>query len=103
MKKNKLIILTLFALILTSCAHTLNIEKCLPNSEPLGFWYGVWHGMIVQFSFIVSLFSDNITIYDVNNNGAWYNFGFVFGIGWVIRFMIKLVLRIIKIFTNKIK
>jgi hypothetical protein len=35
--------------------------------------------MIMTFSFIGSLFSDDIAIYAVNNNGAWYNFGFIGG------------------------
>ena len=39
--------------------------------------------MIILFSWIVSLFSDEIAIYAVYNNGAWYDFGFVLGIGSV--------------------
>ena len=27
--------------------------------------------------FLISLFNDNINIYEVNNNGNWYNFGFM--------------------------
>ncbi|MEV0841977.1 hypothetical protein AB0I55_20755 [Actinocatenispora sera] len=28
----------------------------------------------------MSLFTDSVSIYDVHNNGGWYNFGFVLGI-----------------------
>jgi len=45
-----------------------------------GFWKGLWHGFIVLFSFIVSLFRDNVRIYEVHNNGGWYNFGYLLGI-----------------------
>jgi len=44
-----------------------------------GFWLGLWHGFISFFAFIVSLFNENVAIYEAHNNGAWYNFGFVLG------------------------
>jgi hypothetical protein len=37
--------------------------------------------MITPISFIGSLFFDDITIYAVNNNGGWYNFGFLLSVG----------------------
>ena len=46
-----------------------------------GFWGGLWHGLIVLLSWIGSLFSDNIAVYAVNNNGGWYDFGFLLGAG----------------------
>jgi hypothetical protein len=49
------------------------------NGRVAGFWHGLWHGFIVLFTFVVSLFSDNVRIYEVHNNGNWYNFGFVLG------------------------
>lgn len=30
---------------------------------------------------MISLFTDRVNIYDVHNNGNWYNFGFVLGAG----------------------
>jgi len=45
-----------------------------------GFWAGLWHGLIIVFSFIISLFTDNVQIYEMNNTGNWYNFGFLVGI-----------------------
>jgi predicted small secreted protein len=44
-----------------------------------GFWQGLWHGFISPFAFIVSLFKDGVGIYEVHNNGNWYNFGFLIG------------------------
>ncbi len=41
---------------------------------------GLIHGWLVPFSFVGSLFSDNIAIYAVPNNGGWYDFGFVLGV-----------------------
>jgi hypothetical protein len=45
-----------------------------------GFWAGLWHGLILPITFVVSLFTDSVSIYDVHNDGAWYDFGFVLGI-----------------------
>lgn len=46
-----------------------------------GFWAGLWHGIIMPITFVVSLFTDGVNIYDVHNNGGWYNFGYVLGAG----------------------
>ena len=50
-----------------------------PGVEPAGFWIGIWHGVIMPITFIVSLFNPDVGIYETNNNGGWYNFGFVIG------------------------
>lgn len=48
--------------------------------HPAGFWAGLWHGMIMIITFIISLFDKNVQIYEAANNGGWYNFGFLLGI-----------------------
>jgi len=81
MKKIKKILLALAVLtLLSSCASKVNIDSCI-GYDTYGFWSGLWHGIIMPFSFIGSLFSDNISIYAVNNNGGWYDFGFLLGVG----------------------
>ena len=45
-----------------------------------GFWAGLWQGLILPISFVISLFTDSVSIYDVHNNGNWYDFGFVLGV-----------------------
>jgi hypothetical protein len=73
----------IFVLLLSSCAPGPNKLAKTANSEGevAGFWLGVWHGLIAPITFIVSLFSDKVGIYDVHNSGSWYNFGFVLGAG----------------------
>ena len=44
------------------------------------FWLGLWHGFIAPFVLLVSLFKSNLTIYDIHNNGLWYNFGYLLGV-----------------------
>ena len=78
MKKILLVIAIL--LTISGCADTVTFEQAA-IIEPVGFWYGFWHGMTFAFSFIGSLFSDDIAIYAIYNNGGWYDFGFWAGIG----------------------
>ena len=81
MKKINKILLGLAVLVLLSgCAHTTDIDSCI-GYDTYGFWSGLWHGMITPFSFIGSWFSDDIAVYAVDNNGGWYDFGFLLGVG----------------------
>jgi hypothetical protein len=66
-------------LLLTSCAAGPNTAAGT-GGDPSGFWPGLWHGIIVPVTFVISLFSDNVNMYEVNNNGNWYDFGFFFGL-----------------------
>jgi hypothetical protein len=52
-----------------------------PGAKPAGFLGGLWHGIIAPLTFIVSLFAREVSIYETNNNGRWYEFGFMIGIG----------------------
>ncbi len=49
------------------------------SETPAGFWQGLWHGIIAVIAFIISLFSDKVTLYEADNTGGWYNFGFLIG------------------------
>ncbi len=75
-KINNWLLIGFIIIIFTSCAPG-NAEF---STDPAGFWMGLWHGFISFFTFIISLFSDNVGIYEINNNGGWYNFGFILGV-----------------------
>jgi|TARA_R110000772_G_scaffold267357_1_gene391186 hypothetical protein len=70
----------LVAFLFTGCADVTLINECV-TVAPYGFWGGLWHGIVAPFAFICSLFSDDIAMYALNNNGGWYDFGFVLGAG----------------------
>jgi hypothetical protein len=76
-----LLVLVLVMLALVSCTAGANLLKNTAggNNGVAGFWRGLWHGFICLFTLIASLFSDSVSIYEVHNNGGWYNFGFVLG------------------------
>ena len=67
-------------LILAGCAAKGNNVARVDADHVVGFWYGLWHGLISPITFLISLFTDHVNIYDVHNNGNWYNFGFIFGV-----------------------
>ncbi|MBM3306842.1 MAG: hypothetical protein FJY74_00730 [Candidatus Eisenbacteria bacterium] len=67
--------LAVVALVATGCA---------PGSDRFttgdaGFWAGLWHGLIVCVTFIVSLFTERVQIYEIRNSGHLYDLGFVLG------------------------
>jgi len=75
-------ITTLVMLLLTGCTAGTNpsIDMLDAEGNTAGFWSGLWHGLISPVTFIISLFSDNVNVYEVYNNGNWYDFGFMLGI-----------------------
>lgn len=84
MKINKSIIsiasFLVIIILFSSCAPAIDVESCT-SREPYGFWGGLWHGIIAPVSFIISLFKEDVAMYAINNNGGWYDFGFVLGAG----------------------
>jgi hypothetical protein len=42
---------------------------------------GLWHGIIACIAFVIGLFSDGVEIYERANSGAWYDLGFLIGVG----------------------
>jgi hypothetical protein len=87
MKKGWIIlVLVVVVLALTACAAGPNDMRATenPDGHVAGFWLGIWHGFIAPFAFIVSLFNHNVGIYEIHNNGGWYNFGYLFGLTMIL-------------------
>jgi hypothetical protein len=74
--------MTVAILAIAGCAGP-NPSVHVPDAsgQIAGFWLGLWQGLISPITFIISLFSDNVHVYEVHNNGGWYNFGFLWGVG----------------------
>ncbi len=84
MERGRLVIgLVMLAFVLAACAAGANPEIGTPaqGGDPAGFWLGLWHGIISPVTFVVSLFTKDVNLYEVHNDGSWYNFGFVLGAG----------------------
>ena len=73
--------LVLALMVIAGCAAGPNELARSPREggKVAGFWLGLWHGFISPFTFVASLFVDDVGIYEVHNNGGWYNFGFLLG------------------------
>ena len=66
-------------LALSACAAGPN-PALDTGADPAGFWLGLWHGFILPVTFVVSLFTDSVSIYEVQNSGNWYDAGYVLGL-----------------------
>lgn len=64
-------------LLLTACAAG---DARFSPETPAGFWYGLWHGVIAVITLIIHIFNDSVAVYEVNNTGGWYDFGFLLGV-----------------------
>ncbi len=83
MRNVRLVGLVVLGLVMAACLAGVNAEvgTAIEGEAVAGFWLGLWHGVIAPFTFIISLFTDNVNFYEVHNNGNWYDFGFVLGAG----------------------
>jgi len=76
-----LLLIVIVALFFMSCAP--GNDEWNPAINPgneAGFWAGMWHGAIIIVTFIVSLFTNDVGLYEVNNTGWPYNLGFIIGL-----------------------
>ena len=78
MTRTRLFVLATMALTLAACVAKQTGTTVNPAAP--GFLEGVWHGFIFPIAWIVSLFTDDIAVYAVPNNGGWYDFGYFIGI-----------------------
>ena len=78
MTRARLLLLSAIALTLAACVAKQSTNAVAPTAP--GFLEGVWHGFIFPIAWIISLFTDQISVYAVPNNGGWYNFGYFIGI-----------------------
>jgi hypothetical protein len=82
MKFAALILVLLLLVMLPGCVPGPNIVKGAPGAKATvaGFWLGLWQGFIAPVVFVISLFKSDLNIYELHNNGAWYNLGYLFGL-----------------------
>ena len=100
MKRNLFLLLSVIWLAsLSACApgstievstDTASIQLSVPGPNPLvnqpdargrvaSAVSGLWHGIIMPVTLVLSFFYPDVQIYEVHNSGAEYNFGFFLG------------------------
>jgi hypothetical protein len=73
-------------LFIVALGVPLILSGCIPGdgtytqSDPAGFFWGVWHGWIAPISLIAGIFKENIRVYETMNTGWFYDFGFYIAI-----------------------
>ena len=82
MRLSVLVLILLLLATLTACAPGPNHLQGTtgPRDTVAGFWLGLWQGFIAPFVFVISFFKSGLNIYEVHNNGPWYNFGYLCGL-----------------------
>ena len=77
------VMLAVAMIVLVGCAAGPNnmVDKPDEEGDVAGFGTGLWHGIIAPITFVISLFSNDVGMYAIHNNGGWYNAGFLFGLG----------------------
>ena len=79
MNPQKLVCLLLLITLIASAG-------CVPGDgehtaeKPAGFFWGIWHGWIAPISLIWGIFNPDIRVYESQNTGWWYDFGFYIAI-----------------------
>ena len=74
----RLAALLVATLALFACAASQSPSAVRPEAP--GFLYGLWHGFIFPVAWAFSVFTDQVAVYAVPNNGGWYDFGYFLGI-----------------------
>jgi len=77
--KGKYALLIVASFLFTSCAEVDPFVQTCVVTMDYGFLSGLWHGLIIPFSWIGTLFSNSIVIY-ASHTSDWYDFGFVIGL-----------------------
>jgi hypothetical protein len=73
----RLIVLAVIVLLVAGACAPGNARWSVDNRA--SFWAGLWHGLIIVITFVVSLFTNQVSIYETNNTGWPYNLGFLLG------------------------
>jgi len=76
MKVKMILFISILALLLFFILGCAPGSGASNESDPAGFFYGIWHGWIAPITLIWSLFNPDIRIYEPLNTGWWYDFGF---------------------------
>lgn len=75
----RILLLGLLVLLLAAGCAPGNVRYSTETGKPANFWAGLWHGLIIVVTFVVSLFTKDVRIYEPNNVGWGYNLGFILG------------------------
>jgi hypothetical protein len=79
MRKAGMVLMILVLLGVAGCAAGPGSQWAVEVAPEAGFWAGLWHGILLLVTLIVSFFTDQVRIYETHNSGLGYDIGFVLG------------------------
>ena len=80
MRKSAVAVMLLALVLLVAAGCAPGNERWAAGVNKAGFWAGLWHGLIVLVTFVVSWFTNQVGIYEPHNVGFGYNIGYVIGL-----------------------
>lgn len=100
-----------FCSLLTTNAYA--VVNCYRENYG-GFWSGLWEGLISPIMVFLSIFWNDLCVYNSNNNGFMYNLGFfiiaiplleitipLFILSWVIKILFFIILLLIGVLFGR--
>ncbi len=69
------LLLIVAAVLLAGCAPGVH-RFAGEEPDTAGFFWGIWHGWIAPVSLVWSVFNSSVSIYEAQNTGFGYDFGF---------------------------
>jgi len=80
MKTRTFILFVLLGMVIVTMVACVPGGGEFHKENPAGLFFGIWHGWIAPVSLVMSFFSTSVRIYEINNTGFWYDFGFYIAI-----------------------
>jgi hypothetical protein len=65
----RILLLGLLVLLLAAGCAPGNVRYSAETGKPANFWAGLWHGLIIIVTFVVSLFTREVGVYEPHNVG----------------------------------
>lgn len=73
MRRRMVLLAVLLVVVLAACAPG---SDTFAADDRANFFHGVWHGWIAPVTLVWQIFNGDIRVYEPNNTGWWYDFGF---------------------------
>lgn len=80
MRKKQMILLSLVGVMLLLLSGCVPGDGTYTETDPAGFFWGIWHGWLAPISLVLGFFQDHLRIYETVNTGWWYDLGFYMAI-----------------------
>ncbi len=80
MRRRILLLIVLLLIGTFLIAGCFPVDGGRPDDDRAGFFMGIWHGWIAPISIVLGFFDSKIRVYEVQNTGWWYDFGYYMAI-----------------------